>query len=157
MFESIDLKSVSMFSFEFTSPQHLDMLSLREKRHSIVCHFSRMYIHLFSFFFIRSFVVDKTYPRIKITQAYHSNHLIDYLVSFVSLHIVCIWIGFQFCSFSLSRSPPPPVRLFVFNECIYKKRNWWLAFLFVHENQSSKDYLLCNCPILFFGPKKEKN
>ena len=84
------------------------------------------------------FIVDKTYPRRKITQAYISLHLIDYLV-LLFLHIVCIWIGFQFCSFFLT------VRLFVFIEHIYK--TWWLSFLFVHENQSSKDYFLCNCPI----------
>jgi hypothetical protein len=74
--------------------------------------------HLYTpsfFFFSSSDVVDKTYTRIKITQAYTPYHLIDYLV-LLFLYIVCIWIGFQFCSFS----PTTTVRLFVFIECIQK-------------------------------------
>jgi hypothetical protein len=88
---------------------------------------TRSHLYTYTFFFL--FIVDKTYTRIKITQAYNSNHLIDYLV-LLFLCIVCIWIGFQFCSFSLT------VRLFVFIEhmYIYTKIDDYRFYLFMKTN-----------------------
>lgn len=114
------------------------------KKHSIVDALLSLSLYTFSFSFHSFVIVDKTYPGIKITQAYHSNHLIDYLVCLVLSTSFAFELDFNF-ALSLSRS----LLLFVYlsSTNIYTKKNCWLAFLFAHENQSSKDYLLCNCPI----------
>lgn len=120
------------------------------KKHSIVYTLLSLSLctYTFSFSFHSFVIVDKTYPRIKITQAHHSNHLIDYLVCFVLSTSFAFELDFNFALSLL---------LFVYlsSTNIYTKKDCWLAFLFAHENQSSKDYLLCNCPI----PKErtEKN
>ena len=93
--------------------------------------------------------IDKTYTRIKITQSYSDvNHLIDYLVCLAfSLRSFAFELDFNsalarqfvYLSFSNMHTGSPGQR-----ERERERDMDDYHSLFAHENQSSKDYILCN-------------